>query len=169
MSIFGKKPDPEVSKSPATPTASPAPAEPKPRPAAPPQPTPQPEPRAAAPAPAPPREKSSFLGAGCSFEGEVAGKGSFECGGKIDGNVDFSGDVVIGHGGVAKAQLKGRRINVEGRLEGDASGSEKVEVGSSGHVEGDVRAPAVQFAEGAFFEGNVEMRRPKAQPDTSKD
>ena len=62
----------------------------------------------------------------------------------------------------ARAELKARRISIEGRLLGNATGTEKVEVGVSGHVEGDVRAPAVQFAEGAFFEGNVEMRRAEA-------
>ncbi len=170
MSIFGKKPDQEVSKpSAATPT-SPAPTpQPKPQPATPQQPTPQqptPQPKTAPPAPA--AEKRSFLGAGCSFKGDLAGEGSFECSGKLNGNVELTGDVVVGHGGKAKAQLKGRRISIDGRLDGDATGSEKVEVGPSGHVEGDVRAPAVQFAEGAFFEGNVEMRRPKGSSDAGE-
>ena len=148
MPIFGKKPDSEPVSS-------------TPRPAGPPAPTPRPRPH---PAPQPSPEsapKSSFLGEGCEFEGDLRGRGSFECGGTFKGTIDVEEDLVIGHGGVATAQLKARRINIEGRLEGDASGGEKVEVGASGHVEGDVRAPAVQFAEGAFFEGNVEMRRGK--------
>lgn len=84
--------------------------------------------------------------------------------------MEVSGDIVVNHGGSAKAQITARRISIEGRLEGNATGSEKVEVGAAGHVEGDVRAPAVQFAEGAFFEGNVEMRRAKsaAQADAGK-
>jgi cytoskeletal protein CcmA (bactofilin family) len=65
--------------------------------------------------------------------------------------------------GRAEAQLSARRIIINGRLEGDAIGSEKVEVGASGHVEGDVRATAVLFAEGAFFEGNVEMRTARSK------
>jgi cytoskeletal protein CcmA (bactofilin family) len=105
--------------------------------------------------------KSSFLGSGCVLEGKFNGDGSFECSGNFEGIIDVTGDLVIGHGGTAKAELKARRINIEGRLRGNATGTEKVEVGASGHVEGDVRAPAVQFAEGAFFEGNVEMRQGK--------
>ena len=170
MSIFGKKPEQEPAKSGTPSPAKPAPpAKPQPQPQAQPQaqpqpqPQPKPQPTVAPPPPAAAAEKRSFLGAGCSFKGDLQGEGSFECTGTLDGNIDLTGDVVIGHGGTAKAQLKARRISVEGRLEGDASGSEKVEVGSSGHVEGDVRAPAVQFAEGAFFEGNVEMRRPKSE------
>ena len=86
--------------------------------------------------------------------------------GKISGLVEVDGDVVIGSGGSAKAQLTARRIVINGILEGDAIGGEKVEVGASGHVEGDVRATAVLFAEGAFFEGNVEMRTGRSKkPD----
>ncbi len=104
----------------------------------------------------------SFLGAGCVLEGDFNGDGSFECSGDFEGAIDISGDLVIGRSGNARADLKARRISIEGRLLGNATGTEKVEVGVSGHVEGDVRAPAVQFAEGAFFEGNVEMRRAEA-------
>ncbi len=148
MSIFGKKPDNEA----ATPAAAaPAPAPPPKRQSAP------------APAAAGSSEGRSYLGDGCQFVGDLSGAGSFECGGDFDGTIDITGDVVIAHSGTVKAQLKARRISIEGRLQGDATGSEKVEVGVSGHVEGDVRAPAVQFAEGAFFEGNVEMRRPEEE------
>ena len=105
--------------------------------------------------------RRSYLSAGCELQGDLTGEGSFECSGSFDGEIDISGDVVIGHGGTAKAQLKGRRISIDGRLHGNAIGGEKVQVGASGHVEGNLRAPAVQFVEGAFFEGNVEMRRPE--------
>ena len=82
--------------------------------------------------------------------------------------MEMEGEVLIGAEGSATAQLTARRIVINGRLEGDAIGSDKVEVGASGHVEGDVRATAVLFAEGAFFEGNVEMRTARsAKPSLS--
>jgi len=148
MAIFGKKPE-QGSQTPSTPSVSAAVATPRLR-------SKPLEPMSAAVG------KSSFLGSGCAFEGEFNGDGSFECSGDFQGTIDIAGDLVIGHGGVARGELKARRISIDGRLRGDATGTEKVEVGASGHVEGDVRAPAVQFAEGAFFEGNVEMRRAKA-------
>lgn len=100
----------------------------------------------------------SYLGPGCTFDGEIRGHGSLECRGTVEGTVDLDGDIVIGEGGTVRAQLSARRIHVGGRLEGDALGREKVEVGEHGQMQGDVRAPSVAFAEGAFFEGNVEMK-----------
>ena len=105
--------------------------------------------------------RRSYLSAGCELVGDFMGEGSFECSGSFDGKIDISGDVIIGQSGTAEAELKARSINIDGRLHGDATGTEKVQVGASGHVEGNLRAPAVQFIEGAFFEGNVEMRRPE--------
>ncbi len=159
MAIFGKKPPAPKGR----PTTS---RPPQPAPVAPP---PTPPARSQTPAPDPNR---SFLGRSCSLQGEIRGAGSLECHGKITGLVEIEGEVFIGTEGKAKAQLTARRIVINGRLEGDAIGSEKVEVGASGHVEGDVRAKAVLFAEGAFFEGNVEMRTGHTKttdpPDTDK-
>ncbi len=146
MSIFGKKDEPAAPHTPAA-KSPPAPGPRRPAPATPPD----------------LAGKRSFLGEGCEFNGDVRGAGSFECRGKFNGTIDIEEDLVIGQGGVATAELKAHRITIEGRLEGNATGGEKVEVSATGHVEGDVRAPAVQFAEGAFFEGNVEMRRAKAK------
>ena len=106
-------------------------------------------------------KRRSYLSAGCELVGDFMGEGSFECSGSFEGKIDLSGDVIIGQSGTAEAQLKASSISIDGRLHGDATGTEKVQVGASGHVEGNLRAPAVQFIEGAFFEGNVEMRRPE--------
>lgn len=100
----------------------------------------------------------SYLGPGCVFEGEIRGHGSLECHGKIQGTIELDGDVVIGERGAAKAKVAGRKVVVDGILEGNALGGERVEVGATGQVLGDIRAQSVSFAEGAVFEGNVEMR-----------
>ncbi len=100
----------------------------------------------------------SYLGPGCVFDGDIRGSGSLECHGSVTGTVTLDGEVVIGERGRAKGTLCGDRITVDGYLEGDASGIQKVEVGATGQVTGDIRAPSVVFAEGAVFEGNVEMR-----------
>lgn len=110
----------------------------------------------------------SYLGPGCNFEGEIRGRGSLECHGAISGAVALDGEIHIGERGTARAQLTGGRIVVDGILEGDATGTERVTVGATGQVTGDLRAPSVSFAEGAVFEGNVEMRSVRGtKPESS--
>lgn len=106
----------------------------------------------------------SYLGPGCVLDGEISGTGTLECHGSITGRVRLDGDVVIGERGSAKADLYGARVVIYGVLVGNATATERVDVGSSGQVTGDIRAPSVSFGEGAIFEGNVEMRTvPKAR------
>ena len=103
-------------------------------------------------------DSRSYLGPGCVLDGQIEGSGSLECHRSITGRVRLDGDVVIGERGSAKADLSGARVVIDGVLVGNATGSQKVEVGPSGQVTGDIRAPSVSFGEGAIFEGNVEMR-----------
>lgn len=114
----------------------------------------------------PPR---SYLGPGCVFEGEIKGTGSLELHGKVVGIIDLDGDVHVGERGSAKAKLRGGKVLIEGVLDGDATGTARVEVGSTGRVTGDIRAPNVSFADGAVFEGNVEMRSARAAQQSEGD
>lgn len=109
----------------------------------------------------------SYLGPGCVLDGEIRGKGSLECHGTVTGVIELDGDVTVGERGVARARISGSRVVIDGILEGDATGTARVEVGSTGQVTGDIRAPNVAFAEGAAFEGNVEMRT--ARSDTENE
>jgi len=103
-------------------------------------------------------DSRSYLGPGCVLDGQIEGSGALECHGAITGRVRLDGDVVIGERGSAKADLYGARVVIDGVLVGNATGTDRVEVGPSGQVTGDIRAPSVSFGEGAIFEGNVEMR-----------
>ena len=49
-------------------------------------------------------------------------------------------------------------VRVSGRVTGNVAASDRVEVAASGILEGDIAAPRVVIAEGAFFKGRVEMR-----------
>ena len=82
----------------------------------------------------------------------------------------LDGRVVVGEKGGVKGEIDGRSVLVAGRVEGPVRGSERVEVGGTGRLEGDISAPRVTIAEGAFFKGKVEMggqderRKPAEKP-----
>ncbi len=63
-------------------------------------------------------------------------------------------------------------MTVAGQVIGNIIGRESVDIQASGKLEGDVKAPRVAVADGAFFKGRVEMtsEQPKAaQPDPKTD
>jgi cytoskeletal protein CcmA (bactofilin family) len=46
---------------------------------------------------------------------------------------------------------------VEGKVTGDLEGTEKVVITKTGHVEGNIVAPAVTLEDGAKFKGSIDM------------
>jgi len=60
-------------------------------------------------------------------------------------------------------------VRIGGRVTGNVHGREKVEILPSGRLEGDVAAPRVVLAEGAFFKGKVEMTGGQGKGATTKE
>jgi len=55
-------------------------------------------------------------------------------------------------------------VRISGRVTGNVAATDRVEVAASGILEGDIAAPRIVIAEGAFFKGRVEMRGEKPKP-----
>ena len=49
-------------------------------------------------------------------------------------------------------------VGIAGRVVGDVTASDRVEVAPTGSLEGNVAAPRIVISEGAFFKGRVEMK-----------
>jgi cytoskeletal protein CcmA (bactofilin family) len=75
----------------------------------------------------------------------------------VEGDLQVDGVVTVGAEGKVRGEVVARVVKVGGRVVGNVRGGERVEVLQSGSLEGDVAAPRVTIAEGAFFKGRVEM------------
>ena len=65
--------------------------------------------------------------------------------------------MVIGSTGVINGDIVAESVSVGGKVLGNVKAGDTFELQASGRIEGDVTAPRVIIAEGAFFKGNVEM------------
>ncbi len=65
--------------------------------------------------------------------------------------------VTIGRTRRIKADVYGRSITVEGEVQGNLFGEERIVLRQSGRVRGDMRAPGIGLEEGAKFKGNIAM------------
>ena len=123
-------------------------------------------PIAAVPPPAPavekPRPVSSAvtIGASVVIKGEVSAKEDLTISGRIEGKVEVREHVVrVGPGAQVNAEILGRTVLVEGRVTGNITATERIELLENGAVEGDISAPKVAMADGAEFRGKIEMGR----------
>jgi cytoskeletal protein CcmA (bactofilin family) len=98
------------------------------------------------------------IGRSITLRGDVTGDEDLLIQGHVEGTVDLhQHSVTVGSEGEVVASILGRVVTVEGRVEGNISGTEQVVLRSSALVKGDIRAPRVVLENGARFRGLVDM------------
>jgi cytoskeletal protein CcmA (bactofilin family) len=66
-------------------------------------------------------------------------------------------NLAIGAHGDVKANITGRRVIIQGKVEGDVRASESIIVEVSANVRGNLYAPRVSLKDGAKFRGRIDM------------
>lgn len=114
--------------------------------------------------PAPQHEKQAGsgkavnIGPSVHIKGTLSGREDLTVDGKVEGKITLKEHVLtIGANGQIEANLQAKAVIVHGKVVGDITADNRVEIASSGTVHGDVRAPRVAIADGAMFRGSVDM------------
>lgn len=105
---------------------------------------------------------TATIGPSIHIKGDVTGEENLVIEGTVDGAVKVkNNDVTIGVSGKVKANIYAASISVEGELNGDLIGEDKVIIRNTGKVQGNIVSPRVSLEEGAKFKGSIDMD-PKA-------
>lgn len=114
----------------------------------------------------PQQRRITHVAPGTHIRGEVTGSTELLVEGVIEGEIRVDAPVMIGAEGVVQGPVSGQVVRIGGRVIGNVSAGDRVEVATSGTLEGDIQAPRIVIAEGAFFKGRVEMKNEKPEkPD----
>ena len=142
------------------PTTPGRPGEPE-RPAAPTTPTAVSEPTPAAPRPvSATTADQATIGKSLVIKGEVTGSESLYIDGRVEGSINLSGNrVTVGRNGVVSANINAREIVVLGKVRGNLTASDRVDIRSDGSLTGDVVAARISIEDGAFFKGGIDIRK----------
>ena len=100
---------------------------------------------------------TSVFGATLRFKGELRADEDFVLQGKIEGSIHHTQNLTIGTDGVVKGDSRVRTIVVEGTVEGDLYALESISIRPTAKVLGNLLAPRVAIADGANFNGKVDM------------
>lgn len=104
------------------------------------------------------RESAAAIGASIRIRGDVTGDENLVIQGHVEGTIKVQGhNVTISKTGKVKANIEANQIIVEGELQGDMFGDEKVIIRETGKVHGNIVAPRVSLEDGALFKGSIEM------------
>ena len=142
----------------------------------PPSPTPEPS-RPVPPAPAfePPPSRTpavtgeqATIGKGLFIKGEINGTESLFIDGKVEGSVNLPGNrVTVGRNGQVSANISAREIVVLGKVRGNVTAADRVDIRAEGSLSGDVAAARISIEDGAFFKGGIDIRKPEGKPGTA--
>ena len=115
------------------------------------------------------QRRITHIAPGSRIQGQLTGPTELLIEGEVEGEIRVDAAVMIGTDGLVQGPVTAQVVRVGGRLFGNVTAYDRVEVAPSGSLEGDVAAPRIIIAEGAFFKGRVEMTGDKAQrPDRNE-
>jgi cytoskeletal protein CcmA (bactofilin family) len=119
--------------------------------------------------PAPPRPQArsdaqnvlppgtTLIGPHVTIDGTLTGSEPVLIEGTVRGKINLSGDLRVGTQARVEAKVHAKNVTVEGKLTGDISADERVELVMTATVDGNIKAPKIVVAEGAKFRGAVDM------------
>jgi cytoskeletal protein CcmA (bactofilin family) len=100
-----------------------------------------------------------------TIEGRVFGTGEMLVDGAVKGTIEGSAKIRIARDGIVEASVHGRTVSVAGKVTGDISADERIELEPTASVNGNITAPRILIQDGASFDGQVNMKDPaKSQP-----
>lgn len=82
--------------------------------------------------------------------------------GYVEGTIDLKGhNLIVGEQGVVHANVTAKTVAVEGKVEGDLFGEERIAIRASSQVQGNIKAERVILEDGAKFRGSIDMEMDK--------
>ena len=109
------------------------------------------------------------IGKSLVIKGEVTGSESLYIDGRVEGSINLSGNrVTVGRNGAVAANINAREIVVLGKVRGNLTASDRVDIRSDGSLTGDVVAARISIEDGAFFKGGIDIRK-AGQASTKED
>ena len=97
------------------------------------------------------------LGPGDSLDGKLNYNGHVTVQGQAQGEFRVTGNFDVGNGATVKALIEGSNVTIKGDVEGVLTARDKLTLGKSAKLSGDVTVKRLQIEDCASFNGHVRM------------
>ncbi len=102
-------------------------------------------------------ELKAFLGEGTDFKGVLAFQGTVRIDGKLEGEIVSEDTLIVGERAVINASINIGSMSISGKVTGDITAKERIDIHASGKVYGNLQTPVLTIEEGVIFQGNCNM------------
>jgi cytoskeletal protein CcmA (bactofilin family) len=104
--------------------------------------------------------QAAIIGQSIQIKGELTGNEDITIDGSVEGRIELKeNSLTIGSNGNIKADINAKMVTITGEVHGNVTAEEKVEIRETGKLRGNIVAPRIVIADGAFFKGSVEMEK----------
>lgn len=94
------------------------------------------------------------------LKGTITGSEDLFVDGKLEGTVELPGNTLtVGVNGQVQANVNAREVVIQGKLNGNVTAADRVEIKAQGALTGDVSAARISIEDGAFFKGGIDIRK----------
>ncbi len=113
---------------------------------------------------------SASISQGIRIKGEVTGTEDLFVDGFVEGKLNLTANscLTVGPNGNVKADLNAREIIVRGKVEGRVTARDKLQIGSTGQITGEVQTDRLAIEDGAMLRGKVEAGKQISKPADTK-
>ena len=100
------------------------------------------------------------IGKSVVVKGELSGSEDLYVDGSVEGSISLKGQsLTIGPNGQVRANLEARNVIVHGRVDGNVTASDRVELRKSASLTGDISTARVAIEDGAYFKGTIDIQK----------
>jgi cytoskeletal protein CcmA (bactofilin family) len=103
---------------------------------------------------------TAFFGAKLAVKGKISGSGNLIVMGRLEGEVDLAGELVVAPPAVLNGDIRAVTLAVSGNVTGTLAAREKIHLEKGAVVNGRMTTPRISVVDGATFNGEIEMKKP---------
>jgi cytoskeletal protein CcmA (bactofilin family) len=94
---------------------------------------------------------------GSRVTGQLVFQGAARIDGSVEGEIRCNGTLTIGEGAEIRAKITGQAVVIRGKVEGNVTAKEKVELLAPARLYGNIASPRLVITEGVVFDGDCSM------------
>ncbi len=103
-----------------------------------------------------------MLSSDVEIKGQVRFTNDLVVDGKIEGEIDSDGSLTVGENARVRAEIRTRSVVIYGKVHGNITVSERVELKANAELVGDIKAATLSIEAGAIFVGKSMVGAPAA-------
>ena len=114
-----------------------------------------------------PNTSKNVLGPDVEVKGSLKFSGELTFEGKLEGDILSEGVLTLGDSAVINGNINAQSVVVRGKVNGNISAKEKIDIKAKSEMFGDIRAAKLAIEEGVTFVGKTEVNPNKVAPAAS--